>query len=714
MLDIFFKNKSEYTNQINPVGMYLEQLTNYIHVSRGLPLEEAKQKAILLIKKHFKDKPIKYFERGENGDRTVENSSLLKYIKQNIQAKNVLVPTLTSYISPNIKKSILSEFTAGNVVKRSKAKKIAQKAKAEGNMELANSMNNEQNNRKLYNNALSGVFSQMACFLMNPTAHNTLTSMTRTMTSLSNASNEQLIAGNRYLPRGVDVFNMVVYISTYADIPTIQTTIQKFGLYIPTVQDTVKVLKHSSDLYFYDKNYYDTKIIPYLSKLSGYQLAAICYMGDLYHLRKFNDSFVRNLLEELLTPVDCHGQKLDDVSQLYKIDEAVLYMCHAMCFSQIKSLGKDYEKMNEAGVAKTLYETCLNAISVLQKYKQFFNCFFMNDIFPTNSHRIGNMRRRVVVLSDTDSTCFTLDEWVTWFNGEYKVDDKSIGLASAITYFASQNIVNSLAAVSKYMNVAQENLGTLGMKNEYLWNCFSPTEVSKHYYASTVIQEGNVFKEPELEVKGVHLKNSAVPKDLVAHGKELMDYILNQIQSNKKVKFNYVVSEMINLEKKIMQTVLEGKSIYLKRSKIKDKEAYSQDEFKSPYQRHVFWQDVFGPKYGLIEAPPYDVVKIPTKVVRRADLNTWIESIEDVDLKARLVVWLEKYNKKSLPTIYLSQGYVSAYGIPKEIISVIDMRRIVFDCTMQHRLILGTLGTILNEDLMISEQFNLSQQGNEK
>ena len=103
MLDIFFKNKSEYTNKINPVGMYLEQLTNYIHVSRNLPIEEAKQKAILLIKKHFKDKPIKYFERGDNGDRTVENSSLLKYIKQNIQANNVLVPTLTSYISPNVK-----------------------------------------------------------------------------------------------------------------------------------------------------------------------------------------------------------------------------------------------------------------------------------------------------------------------------------------------------------------------------------------------------------------------------------------------------------------------------------------------------------------------------------------------------------------------------------------------------------------------------------
>lgn len=707
MLDIFYKDKSQYTNQLNPVKAYIEQLTMYIATTKNLPKEQAQSKAIALLKTHFKDKPVKYFEREDNGDRVVKDSTLLTYIRENVKAGNILVPTFTSYLPPHRKKSILAEFTVVNVKGRAEAKKIAQKAKAEGDLVLATSKNNEQNNRKIYNNSLSGVFSQLACILYNPTAHSTLTSMTRTMTSLSNASNEQLIAGNRYLPRPIDVFNLVVYNSTYVDVDKMRSVVEKFQLHLPTVQETVKMLQYSSDLYFHDQRYYDSKIIPYLDKLTPYHLAGICYFGDLYHLRQLNPGFIRQLLTELVTPVDTAGQIMDDVSPIYKVDEAILYMVHGLFFSKIKGFGKDYEKMNQAGIASSLYQTCQKVVQTLRHYQDFFNMFFMNEVFPTNSHRLGNMRRRVVVLSDTDSTCFTLDEWVDWYHGGYKVDDTSIGLASCITYFASQNIVNSLAIVSKNMNVAQENLNTLGMKNEYLWNAFVPTEASKHYYASTVMQEGNVFTTTEPEIKGVHLKNSAVPKGIVDHGKALMEYVLTQTENNQKVKFNYILTEVTNLEKHIIDSVTKGESQYLKRSKIKAREAYSQDEFRSPFQRHTFWQEVFGPRYGMIEDPPYDVIKIPTTVTSGTSLRAWLDSITDTDLRERLVAWMQKYAKKDLPTIYLNLTYVAGYGIPPEIISVIDLKRIVFDSTMQHRLLIDTLGVLLHPDKLVYEQFNL-------
>ena len=179
-------------------------------------------------------------------------------------------------------KSILSEFIFVSVAKRSVAKKEAQKAKAEGNMLLSDNKNNEQNNLKTYNNSMSGAFAQEACILHNPANHSTLTSVTRTMTSLSNANNERIIAGNRYYPRGIDVLNNVIYISTYTDINKVAMAIQKFGLYIPTVKDVVGVLKYSSDLYFFDNKYYQDKIIPYLEKLSPYQLASICYLSLIH------------------------------------------------------------------------------------------------------------------------------------------------------------------------------------------------------------------------------------------------------------------------------------------------------------------------------------------------------------------------------------------------------------------------------------------------
>lgn len=707
MLDIFFKDKTEYTSQLNPVRGYVEQLTKYISVKKGISLEDAKVKAVEIIKTKFKDRSIKYFEREENGDRVVKDGTLLGYIKENIANKNILVPTFTSYMNVKVKKSILSEFIFMNVKVRAIAKKAAQKAKADDDMDLYIAKNNEQSTKKTANNSLSGVFSQEACILHNPTAHNTLTSITRTITSLSNASNEKLIAGNRYYPRAMDILNNIIYISTYTNVADVKMVVEKFNLRLPTVQETVNVLKYSSDLYLTDEHFYQNKIIPYLEKLSPYELAGICYMGDLYQLRNFNDGFMRQVLDDLTTPVDAGGVKLENPHVLHKIDEALLYFVHQIFFNKIKGFGKDYDKMNEAGIASSLLATAERVQEALTKYKDFFNVFFMSGIFPSNSFRLKNMRRRTVVLSDTDSTCFTLDEWVRWYKGKFFIDDKSIALAGCVSYITSQAIVNSLAILSKNMNIDEDLLNTLAMKNEFLWLIHVPAEVSKHYFAYTVMCEGNVYKEADMEIKGVHLKNSAIPKHIIDDAKDLMKYILSTVANNEKIKFNYVVKRIVELEEEITSSIKKGETKYLKKSKIKNKEAYSQGEMKSPYQRHQFWIDVWSPKYGDIQDPPYDVVKLPTTVRTPTHTRSWLASIEDQDLRERLAGFLIKYNKKNLPTIYLNEVYVLGNGVPKEIIDVIDTKRIIMDITLQHRVILETLGVLLHGDKLIGEQFIL-------
>jgi len=95
---------------------------------------------------------------------------------------------------------------------------------------------------KIYNNSLSGAFAQEACILHNPTGHSTLTSITRTITSLSNASNEKLVAGNRFYSRPIEVLNDIIYISSTCDTNKIRQAMELYSLYQPTVQDVVDVL----------------------------------------------------------------------------------------------------------------------------------------------------------------------------------------------------------------------------------------------------------------------------------------------------------------------------------------------------------------------------------------------------------------------------------------------------------------------------------------
>lgn len=709
MKGIFYKENSEYKEKLDPVKGYLEQITHLIKVKKGFTQERSREIATEILKSKFKDKHVKYFEREENGDRVVKDGTLLGYIKQNIEDENILVPTFTSYCNSKHKKSILSEFIGVNVKIRSIAKKESMQAFAEGDLELAESKNNEQSGKKIYNNALSGLFGLKTCILHNPTAHSALTSITRTITSLTNACNERLVAGNRYLPRQSDVMRSVVYESTYTEEDKIKKAVEQYNMYLPTVSDTVDVLKRSSDLYFVDEPYYEKYIIPFLNNLNPYQLANICYNGDMYHQRVYNPEVLREIFIDLTAIVEPDGTNLDDVSVIHQLDESIVLYVHTLMNKYIMGMGKDYDKMNVDGRAKAIYLTCLKIMETLNKHKAYFNAFFMTPIVPINSHRLRNMRRRVVVLSDTDSSAFTMDEWVKWWSGQFLVSPETIGLAGAITFIVSGNIVNQLAILSRSMNISDELLNTLAMKNEYLWSLHVPAEVSKHYFANTIFREGNVFDKPLLEVKGVHLKNSAVPVSVVERGDKLMTHILATIHNNKKLKLRDVLSEVIAIENMIIDSINKGEAVYLKRASIKDASAYSQGPDRSPYHRHVLWKDVFEPTYGQIEEPPYSVVKLPTIVTNKTGLKEWLDSMTNLDLRARLEKWLLDHNKNNLPTLYLNQSYADGSGIPPEMASIIDVRRIVFDTTLQLRVILESLGVHLNEDKLVKEQFDITE-----
>lgn len=710
MQDIFFEAKGSYTTGLNPVNEYAKQLSNYIQTTRGVSAERAKQVAVALIKKNLKDKPLKCFERAENGDRGVKDTTLLHYIRDNLKEGNVLTPTFTSYMPASKKKSILAEFIAVAVKTRGKAKKEAQRAKAVGDILLSDNKNNEQNNLKTYCNSMSGAFAQEACILHNPSNHSTLTSITRTMTSMCNANNERIISGNRYYPRGIDVLNNVIYICSNTDEKAVKKAIDTMGLHLPTVQETVEVLQRSSDLYFKDYNYYQTKIIPYLSRVSPYMLASICYSGDFYHLRKFNDSFVKTLLTRMTARWTGAVQNDPDiVEKLEKIDESILYYVHHVFYTGLKGRGKSYKDMLGTLIPESIYQCALRFIETLKDYKLFFNAFFMTSIMPCNSFRLKNMLRRAVVLSDTDSTCFTVDEWVTWYNdGEFVISPESVALGGAMCYVITQVIVNLLRVLSRNLNIDKDMIDKLGMKNEFLWLAHAPAEISKHYYAYTVIQEGTVLTVPEIEIKGVHLKNSATPKFVIDDAREMMKGILESVSSNKKIRLNDILTHVIGLEEQIRDSVFKGEHTFLKRSKIKTADAYALEATKSPYARHTFWNEIFAPKYGAFPEPPYDVIKIPTVLKNVTAVKSWLGSMEDVGLRASLAAWFTSKGKSNLPTLYLNDMYVTGSGIPAEILSCIDINRIILDITKQHRVILETLGVIIYKDRLISQQFKIT------
>jgi hypothetical protein len=254
------------------------------------------------------------------------------------------------------------------------------------------------------------------------------------------------------------------------------------------------------------------------------------------------------------------------------------------------------------------------------------------------------------------------------------------------------------------MGVDKKKLFQIAMKPEFVFPVFAQTPVSKHYFTFKTIQEGNVYKKPDFEIKGVHLKNSASPVEVIKDATGLMEKLLLDIYAGKKIRLAEVIKHIADLEKTIIKSLLTGEVTYYKRSKVKSKESYSQDEDQSNFKWHKFWQLVFQPTYGEIPLPPYSVLKVPTTVTNITGYKEWLDKIDNDSFKQALMGWMASRNKVDLPTLYIPMDYVLARGMPKEALAVLDAEKIVLDLTSTYRLILGSLGFYGKTNMSLTAQ----------
>ena len=700
----FLKPTDEYQRNVNPISQYVEQSSHYLSTMTGKPIEECRDFIVKGIRsKSFEgtvDPIVTYFERGENQDREEHEGSLSNYISSITTEEQILTPTFTTYLPTKQRKSLLVGFIDGNVVKRSIAKKASFVAKAEGKTDLYIAKNNEQSNMKTYNNSLSGAFAAGGSIVNNPTAHSTLTSITRTFSSLSNASNERIIAGNRHYRDASITLDNLISICSNLDRSAFIDFMVKYNIHYPTIQETMDCITYSTDLYWNDYRALQT-ISDYVSKMLPVERAAVMYTGDLFHLRKYNEQFIREFLTKLSKKVtDVHVE--EPLKVIKNLDEQIINYVHQICMEDVRGIGKDYSKVSEK-VHQTIAATGSNIEKTVEDYKDFIKVIFLTDNLPPSTAYIYNMIRRTVVLSDTDSTMFAVDNWVIWYFNELIFTEQAYALAGAIMFVATQCIAHSLAVFSANMNVERAKIHMGAMKPEFVFSVLALTSVAKHYYTSIVVKEGNVYKEEEMEIKGVHLKSSAAPQDLVKDSQAKMKDIIKTITDGKKISILKEIRRVVNIEMNIKNSLLSGKVDYYKASKIKTPDAYAGTEEESPYQHHILWREVFGDKYGVPEEPPYTVIKIPTTLSNRTALKRWLDTIPDRTVADKLIAWTVRKNKSSLPTLYVSKQYVQSYGIPAEIIPVIDFKRIILDLTITDRMVLESLGYFVKKGWILSE-----------
>ena len=702
--NIFKNDVNEYQFTLDPIKDYMELAPQFLSVMNREPIEDNKTNVKKYIKetKQFTNPKVLFYERQENGDKNKTVTDLYSYMKYVKSSKSIIAPSFTVYFNPNVKRSLHAEFIEINVKDRSIHKKLAFKHKMAKDFEKFNYHNTLQKSMKIYNNSLSGAYASQGTVLNNPSSHYTLTSITRCVSGIGNALSESIIAGNKHFKDPDTTLNHIVTVVSDCDKDKVLEVTKKYNLHVPNADELMRVILKSSRKYWKDTEK-ELVIYNYLKRLAVHEKVYVAYHNDLFHLRMFNDEFMREMITNFLDYdlIDGEVRKFDDIISSMP-DWLYNFVIHILSEQLIGKKVDDYSVEDKRHMASI----GVNLISQYAYYGDIFNTFLITKIFPVSIGTIKDMVREAIVLSDTDSTCASYADWVTWYFREPNYSPKSIGVTAAVMTAVAQATDHYIKLFGTNLNVPYSRTGILEMKNEFFWKVFVNSNVSKHYFASIFIQEGNIFDlDPYklLEKKGVHLiaPNAYGPVRELAE--KIMVESMQTVFAGGKINMINILDQVVAAEAMIVEKLNEGSPEVLKLEKIKEAKSYKLDADHSPFVYYKLWQDVFSYKYGNAPDPTYMAIKFPSIVTNKRTMELFLDEIDDKEFSMRFKAFLKEVGKTEIKTFRLPLLNVYNNGIPKELMPVIDSKRVIMDNCKVLYIVLEALGFYLKEDMTLTE-----------
>jgi len=725
----FVLPKDQYVRDLDLMKGFFAQNSLYLQRMTG----QTEERVMQFLKKELSrggrfpltDPNMMVLRKDSPGNRVKDEITLLNYVKSVSDTQRILSPSMVCYENPKVLKSPSAKFVEAGIAGRKKSKNEMFVAKVNGDKVLEKIKDAEQNAKKIGINSLSGMHGFSGNILFVKSGHSSLTSMCRSATGYGNANNERLLAGSRhYSTPTIALANMLALITSQPH-DEFEAAMQKCGFEYPTVEQTAECIKRSTDLYWRNARKFQ-QIVDFIVRLSPLERAIVVYTGDLYHIARYNDQFVRTFMDKVV--------KYDPSKDDLKIEDPFALLTGKSIDDDTKMLatylnaditrGENFDSMKESGmidVLEKVAKTALNVQNVMQEYFTFIRVFLTPVLLCPTVANIKGILRRVVLASDTDSTIFTTQDWVTWYTGNDNRTKEGDGIWYTTTYIACQCIVHVLAKLSANMGVIQEDLHRLTMKNEYAFPVFTLTSRAKHYYAFMSCREGNVFDEYEMEIKGVALRSSTVPPAVIKAAKALMKEVMHRADQNRQFTLEELYLIVWRHEQDIYESISRGEHKYLKSAQIQ--ESYNNMNKDNPFQdktnyRHYhMWETIFAPKYGHVESPPFSVIKVPLAINNKTDTQTWFAEAEKVDpeFAERLRDYHVKSGRDQIPTLMLPLSILSGIGMPKEVMPMIDIRRLTYEILESFYMILESLGVFQvdsNYVRLISDIYTPSEEVN--
>lgn len=225
--------------------------------------------------------------------------------------------------------------------------------------------------------------------------------------------------------------------------------------------------------------------------------------------------------------------------------------------------------------------------------------------------------KKSVFYIDTDSNFLGLNEFVQFTKNDvldrrwYGLSEKDIEFATVniITIFLSYVVRENLYTMGRQMQVPEEFVPKLDMKNEFYFARIIFTAKKKRYIALKILQEGRLLNNGlgKEELKGFDFKKSVTKTPIKNF---YTDLCLDEVLRAETIDTRAIFRKLKNFEHEMRQSLLDMEPTYYKQAAIQEASHYKIPYSNSGYKALVLWNTLC-PNYAL--QPPAYVDILPIK-----------------------------------------------------------------------------------------------------
>lgn len=670
------------------VGTYLTVANK--HLNGSFTKQDVVRFVNHVVEKTMKRPKVKCVVHKKYGDAEAAELDLYEHT-QNIKDR-IILPFGSVYKPATEIVSFLKDQITEQKARRKSSKALMLKYKAEGNTTLANYYNSDQALQKISMNSIPGAMGSKYSFISDIAGFNSITSTGRYFIMSSYANCERLLEGNFYFPNIETVWNYLVLMARICPPKmAVDNAIDNLGLKHADVDDVLGFLEENYSKYNSDP--LPVWVYQWLCNCSGKLLDYIYYCNNLKNIMQSNTESWMNWISNFydISKIDFNQEV--SPKELFKIDGDLVIVLSTI-FSEWLPI-EDGKKVNIYDTVEKHPELAKRFVCVgksmsdkLANIDKSMKLFLEHKTVISNVVNHKYMYRNCVIGSDTDSIIFTTKNWLQWYNGDLRINERAYQVNCLVVYWLSKSNTYLMDTISHHKGALGEDIKGIAMKNEFYYPVMTLSNLKKHYAGMYTIQEGVILPKMKSDIKGVQFKGSKLCNETLEFVKGFIDGTHETIVKDGQISATDCISKVIAFEKQVYDSLTSGETKYLPIQPVKNENDYKDSDI-SLYFNYKIWESVFAEKYGNIEIPTKCYI-VPLTDLTNPKYLEWLKG-KDKDIHDKLVKTLEGI-KKDVSRIPINPFLDN---VPEELIPIIATNQIVADNCSPLYLFMKSLGVSL-------------------